>query len=85
MADTDSQLAIRCSHEYRFVLVFSIIVLVIASIPYVVGAALATEQRVFGGFVYAMEDGYSYLAKMQVGVAGHWRFHLAYTPEPHRE
>jgi hypothetical protein len=71
-------------HEYRFVLVFSIIALVIASIPYVVGVALATEQRVFGGFVYAMEDGYSYLAKMQVGAAGHWLFHLAYTPEPHQ-
>ena len=85
MADTGSQFAIRYWHEYRFVLVFSIIALVIASIPYVVGVALATEQRVFGGFVYAMEDGYSYLAKMQVGAAGHWLFHLAYTPEPHHE
>ena len=83
MADTDSQFAIRYWHEYRFVLVFSIIALVIASTPYVVGASLATEQRVFGGFVYGVEDCYSYLAKMRQGAEGAWLFHIAYTPEPH--
>ena len=68
----------------QFAIHNSLIVLAITSIPYVFGAALATEERVFGGFVYAVEDGYSYLAKMQMGAAGHWLFHLAYTPEPHQ-
>ena len=83
MADTDSQFTICYWHEYRFVLVFSIIALVIASIPYVVGAALATEHRVFGGFVYAVEDGYAYLAHMREGANGAWLFTLPYTPESH--
>ncbi|MDY6876031.1 MAG: hypothetical protein SWK90_07530 [Chloroflexota bacterium] len=83
MTDADSLFVIRNSHEYRFVLIFSVIALVIASIPYVVGAALATEQRLFGGFVYGVEDCYSYLAKMRQGAEGAWLFHIAYTPEPH--
>jgi len=57
--------------------------LVITSIPYVLGATLATESRIFGGFVYAVEDGYSYLAKMRQGAEGSWLFHIVYTPEPH--
>jgi len=83
MADADSQFSICSSHEYRFVLVFSIIALTTASVPYIVGAALATENRLFGGFVYGVEDCYSYLAKMRQGAEGTWLFHIAYTPEPH--
>jgi hypothetical protein len=68
--------------EYRFVLLVGILALAVTSIPYVLGAALA-EGRVFGGFVYALEDCYSYLAKMRQGAEGAWLFHIAYTPEPH--
>jgi hypothetical protein len=71
------------AHEWRFVLIGSIAALTITSIPYALGAALATEDRVFGGFVYAVEDCYSYLAKMRQGAGGAWLFHLAFTPEPH--
>ncbi len=90
MADANSPFAIRrspCavrnSREWRFVLVCSVVALTITSIPYVLGAALATENRVFGGFVYGVEDCYSYLAKMRQGAEGAWLFHIAYTPEPH--
>ncbi|HEY74343.1 MAG: hypothetical protein B6I34_09510 [Anaerolineaceae bacterium 4572_32.1] len=69
--------------EYRFVLLLGLATLGIASIPYVLGAALATESRVFGGFVYAVEDGYAYLAHMREGANGVWLFTLPYTPEPH--
>ncbi|MEA3341141.1 MAG: hypothetical protein U9R15_14345, partial [Chloroflexota bacterium] len=69
--------------EYRSVLVLGLAALAITSIPYLVGATLATETRVFGGFVYAVEDCYSYLAKMRQGAEGDWLFHIAYTPEPH--
>ena len=75
----------RCGwREWRFVLVCSIVVLAITSIPYTLGGVLATEDRVFGGFVYAVEDGYSYLAKMRQGAEGDWLFRIAYTPEPHQ-
>ena len=77
-----SPFAIRHS-EWRFVLAFSIIALIVTSIPYILGAASATEDCVFGGFVYATEDCYSYLAKMRQGAGGAWLFHIAYTPEPH--
>ncbi|MCP4539552.1 MAG: hypothetical protein GY832_20650 [Chloroflexi bacterium] len=70
--------------EYRFVLACGVIALIITSIPYLLGVSLTTGDRVFGGFVYAVEDGNSYLTKMQVGAAGHWLFYLAYTPEPHQ-
>ena len=93
MADANSQLdpavgagtrnSIR-SREYRFVLIWGIVALLITSIPYVLGAAWATEDRVFGGFVYAIEDCYSYLAKMRQGAEGAWLFRIAYTPEPNR-
>ncbi|MFN2270602.1 MAG: hypothetical protein ACK2US_07195 [Anaerolineae bacterium] len=69
--------------EYCFVLVVGILALAVTSIPYVVGAARATEDRVFGGFVFALEDCYSYLAKMRQGAQGAWLFHIAYTSEPH--
>jgi len=84
MADANSRVARRNAHEYRFVLVFSVVALAVTSIPYALGAAWATEDRVFGGFVYAVEDCYSYLAKMRQGAEGAWLFHVAYTPEPHR-
>jgi hypothetical protein len=69
--------------EYRFVLIVGVVALALTSVPYVLGASLATEDRVFGGFVYALEDCYSYLAKMRQGAEGAWLFHIAYTSEPH--
>ena len=84
LADEHSRFANRNPHEYRFVLVCSVVVLAITSIPFALGATLATEDRAFGGFVYAVEDCYSYLAKMRQGAEGAWLFHIAYTPEPHR-
>ena len=83
MTDLPAQSPTCSAREWRFVLAFSILALAITSIPYVLGAALATESRVFGGFVYAVEDCYSYLAKMRQGAEGAWLFHVAYTPEPH--
>jgi len=70
-------------HEYRFVIVGALLALSLTSIPYVVGAALSGGDRIFGGFVYAVGDGYSYLAKMRQGAEGAWLFHVPYTPEPH--
>ena len=84
MAGTNSQFGVRYWREYGFVLILGIIALIVTSIPYVLGAGLATGDRVYGGFVYAIEDCYSYLAKMRQGAEGAWLFRIAYTPEPHR-
>lgn len=69
--------------EWRWVLAVGVAALALTSIPYLLGLALQTEDRIFGGFVYAVEDAYSYLAKMREGTEGAWLFHIVYTPEPH--
>ena len=40
------------------------------------------DTHVFGGFLLNPLDGNSYLAKMQQGASGSWRFTLPFTPEP---
>jgi hypothetical protein len=69
--------------EWRWVLIVSAIALLISSIPYLLGWTLQSEERRFGGFVYAVEDGYSYLADMREGADGAWLFTIPYTSEPH--
>ncbi len=34
-------------------------------------------------FLFGSDDGYSYLAKMRLGLRGDWLFTLRYTAEPH--
>ncbi|MBN1811581.1 MAG: hypothetical protein JXA14_07080 [Anaerolineae bacterium] len=81
--NNDNLKSLISEREYRFVLIVGVVALAITSVSYVLGAALATEDRVFGGFVYATEDTYSYLAKMRQGAEGAWLFHIAYTSESH--
>jgi hypothetical protein len=69
--------------EWRFVAGVGALVVACTSIPYVLAALQAGNGRVFGGFVYAVEDGYSYLANMRQGAEGAWLFHIPYTSEPH--
>jgi len=70
--------------EWLWALVWSAAALAITCVPYLLGAALSSETRVFGGFVLGVEDGYSYLAKMGEGARGAWLFHIVYTSEPHQ-
>nr|BAL58016.1 hypothetical conserved protein [uncultured Chloroflexota bacterium] len=60
------------------------ILLTITSLPYLYGAWLSSPERSFSGFVIGLEDGNSYLAKMNLGRSGYWLFRLVYTPEPHQ-
>ena len=69
--------------EWLWAAVWSLIILVVACLPYLYGAAISTPTDPFSGFVIGIEDGNSYLAKMQEGRSGYWLFQLAYTPEPH--
>ncbi len=54
-----------------------------ASLPYLVGYALSSQEWRFGGSFIYPQDGYSYLAKMRQGAAGAWLAHLPYTSEAH--
>jgi hypothetical protein len=69
--------------EWRWVMAWIVVALIVTSVPYLIGAARSTPERVFGGFVIAIEDGYSYLAKMNQGAQGAWTFTLPYTSEAH--
>jgi hypothetical protein len=50
-------------------------------VPYVIGWGVQTEDAVFSGFIFDLDDANSYLAVMQLGMRGEWRFVSLYTPE----
>lgn len=52
------------------------------SAPYMIGFQTEPSQGKFGGFLINPIDGHSYLAKMQQGFRGDWKFTLPYTAEP---
>jgi hypothetical protein len=60
----------------------SILTLLMLALPYVLAAQAGGDQQVFGGFLMNLADGNSYLAKMQQGWQGEWRFRLPFTAEP---
>jgi hypothetical protein len=69
--------------EIRWVLLASLAVLLLASLPTLYAWSLADDEKVFTGFVYNVEDSLSYIGKMRLGARGEWLVHLFYTPEPH--
>lgn len=69
--------------EWRRVVLFAVLVMLITTLPYVVGWLSANDQWEFGGFLFGTDDGYSYLAKMRLGARGDWLFTLRYTHEDH--
>jgi hypothetical protein len=70
--------------ELRWAALWALAALFITSLPYLWGLYLSSPQQQFGGFVIAVEDGNSYLAKMRQGARGEWLFHLPYTSEEHQ-
>lgn len=66
-----------------FVLSVGAVLALITTLPYLLGAALSSQDMRFSGFLIGQEDGYSYLCDMLQGYQGHWLFHLRYTSEPH--
>jgi hypothetical protein len=69
--------------EWRRVIVFAAAVMLITTLPYVIGWLSAGDDWQFGGFLFGADDGYSYLAKMRLGARGDWLFTIRYTSEPH--
>ncbi len=69
--------------EWLWVLIFAAVVMALTSVPYVIGALRSNDAWRFSGFVVGVEDGNSYLAKMQLGVHGQWLFQLPYAVEVH--
>jgi hypothetical protein len=69
------------SAERRWLLGVALLVLGLASLPYLAGALAAGPDRVFTGLQVNPLDGVSYLAKMRIGYNGGWLFQLPFMPE----
>jgi hypothetical protein len=54
----------------------------LTQLPYLLAAGGAGSQYSFAGFLLNPLDGLSYLAKMQQGWQGSWRFHLPFSSDP---
>lgn len=67
--------------EFIWVTLASLVILAVANIPYVL-AFTRGDGLVFGGALLAVPDGYSYLAKMQLGASGAWLYTLRFTTDP---
>jgi hypothetical protein len=63
----------------------AILILVVSCLPYALGYRFAPPGSDFSGFIINAEDSNIYLAAMQQGAQGAWRFRLLYTPEDHPE
>ena len=68
-------------HERRWLVGAALLVLALASLPYLIGALAAGPDRVFTGLQVNPLDGVSYLAKMRLGYDDGWLFRLLFTPE----
>lgn len=72
-----------CAHPDRtWVLAFAVVVMLITSLPYLLGYARQGDAVSFTGFVFGIEDGNSYIAKMLSGAHGAWLFRTPYTAYP---
>jgi hypothetical protein len=71
------------ANEILWATAWALLVLSLTSLPYLLGCYLSSPEMHFGGFVIAVEDGNSYIAKMGQGARGEWLFHLLYTSEDH--
>jgi hypothetical protein len=66
-------------NERRWVFIFACIVMIVTSLPYMLGYAVQGQDYRFTGFVFAVQDGNSYIAKMMGGISGAWLFRTPYT------
>ncbi|GAP21145.1 hypothetical protein [Leptolinea tardivitalis] len=56
--------------------------LVVSALPDIIGCIRSVSELSYSGLVFNPIDGYSYLAKMQIGKSGEWLFTLPFTANP---
>ncbi|GAP14736.1 hypothetical protein LARV_02511 [Longilinea arvoryzae] len=61
---------------------FALLTILATTLPYLIGFARQGSGWEFSGFVFGVEDGNSYIAKMLAGSAGDWLFRTPYTNQP---
>jgi len=68
--------------ERRWVIGFAVVVMLITTLPYLLAFWSQGQNWFFTGFVFGVEDGNSYIAKMLTGSQGAWLFRTPYTAFP---
>lgn len=69
----------RYLRERKGCLSFGLMIFLVTLIPYLMGFVLEGGTWKFSGFVFGVEDGNSYIAKMLLGANGDWLFRTPYT------
>ena len=67
--------------ERKWVWMYGFVLAAVCTIPYVIGFAREGTEWAFSGFVFGVEDGNSYIAKMLLGANGDWLFRTPYTTQ----
>jgi hypothetical protein len=70
----------RC--EKRWIWAFALMTLALTSLPYLIGYWAQGNNYQFLGFIFGVDDGNSYIAKMLAGATGDWLFRSPYTAYP---
>lgn len=66
-------------NEHRWLIFAMLVILVVTTIPYLMGYFLQETEWCFTGFLFGVEDGNSYIAKMLSGTFGNWLFRSPYS------
>jgi len=74
---------IKLSRQWKFVLLWSAAIILLANIPYIFGYAIAPQNKMFMGDARSFIDTNTYLAWMNQAADGHILFKNIYTTEPH--
>ena len=67
--------------ERQWCLWYAVILAGITTLPYLIGMGVQGDEWHFTGFVFGVEDGNSYIAKMLLGQIGDWLFRTPYSTE----
>ncbi len=67
--------------DRRWILAFALVVCVLTGLSYLNGALSQNADWEFTGFLFGVEDGNSYIAKMLSGAQGEWLFRSPYSAE----
>ncbi len=70
--------------ERAWCLGYAVALATATTIPYVLAFAAQSAAWQFTGFVFGVQDGNSYIAKMLLGSGGAWLFRTPYTSDPQR-
>ncbi len=70
--------------ERKWIWVTATIVMAITTVPYILALSMEGDGWKFTGFLFGVEDGNSYIAKMLSGAYGRWLFKTPYTTFPQK-